>query len=344
MIKFTRGDALPAESGGGQSALAIRRAIYAHDVLTPDDMDCLFSAIRAAGPNPDSDWTNLFSEALTDYVVNQSDPREYISEDKDEWLMNELAKNGGVSTKAEWSMLIDVMNRALGVPPSLSAFALKEIATAIVTGKRGAFSDEDHAAGIVTKGDAEALRAVLYAATTGTACHVTREEAEVLFDIAHATASGKTDPAFDDLFARAVGNYLMAVSLHAPSAAEELHRETWLDEREAMGGFFSRLMAKSKMRFFDTLKSSLELAEEDRRRLEADDDRARSQSERITESEAGWVLEHMTRGGKLTSAEKRLLQWLAAETHALPAELNALVSEVNNVAAAPKPFGHRHAS
>jgi len=127
-------------------------------------------------------------------------------------------------------MLIDVMTHALGVPLSLSAFALREIKTAIVNGRRGAVSDQSHPAGVMTKADVESLWSVLYAATTGTAGHVSQEEAEVLFEIAHATARTQTDPSFDDLFARAIGNYLMATSLRVPGAADTLHFEKWLDE------------------------------------------------------------------------------------------------------------------
>ena len=124
------------------------------------------------------------------------------------------------------------MNSALGVPPSLSAFVLGEIEAAIVSGRRNAIGGGDHAAGTMTKADVEALRSALYAATTGTAGHVTREEAEALFDIAHATADGTCDPAFDELFARAIGNYLMAICWHAPSSEQALHRQRWLDTRE----------------------------------------------------------------------------------------------------------------
>jgi hypothetical protein len=328
------------------SALAIRKAIYSHEPLNASDMDILFAGIRQAGKSPGPEWTSLFSEALTDYVVHLNDPPDYISTEKAQWLMQQLTKLGGISTKAEFAMFIDVMNRALGVPPALSAFGLREIATAIRKGRRTSYTDEDHPAGVVTKCDADALRAVLYACTNGDTSHVSREEAEALFEIAHA-ANGHTDPSFDELFARAIGNYLMAVALHTPSEAEELHREKWLDERESLTGFFSRMFSKSNMKSFDMLKSPLELADEDMGKLVAADEAARGQSETITDEEAAWVTAHLTREGELTSAETRLLTWLAAETHALPAPLKALVENTKATAAGEVPstahFGKRHA-
>jgi hypothetical protein len=287
-----------------ETAAQVRKTIYGHGPLTAADMDLVFAVARNAGANPCTEWTQLFSEAVTDYVVHESDPENYISNDKVRWLMQQLQKGGGISTKAEFAMLLDVMNTALDVPPSLSAFALNEIETAIVKGRRDAFTDEDHPADVVTKPDVEALRAVLFAATSGSTCQITQEEAEALFDIAHATAKGKVDPSFDDLFARAIGNYLMATCLHAPSAAEALHREKWLDEREKLPGFFSRLIGRhSEIGFFDMLKTPLELADDDMGKLEAADERESAETEKITDGEADWVMAHLTRGGKLTSPE-----------------------------------------
>src|SRR5579871_3392605 len=238
----SRAMAMSASASGidPATALQVRRAIYSHDPLTRADMDLVFATARKAGPAPCAEWVSLFCEAVTDYVVHQNEPADYIPAAKVDWLVQTLTENGGIASRAEFDMLIDVMTHALGVPTSLSGFALREIETAITQGRRGAITGEDHAAGVVTKADVEALRAVLYAAKTGTAEHVTREEAEALFDIAHAAK--QVDPAFNDLFARAVGNYLMAINAHVPDAAEALHFDKWLDEKDTLPGFLSRML------------------------------------------------------------------------------------------------------
>ena len=311
-------------------ALDIRKRIYAHGApLTPSDMELVFQTARNGGPAPSPEWIQLFSEAVSDYVVHQNDPPDYIPQGKADWLMAMLKKGGGIASATEFAMLIDVMNSALGAPPSLSAFALEEIKAAVLSGRRSAIGGaDDHPAGVVTKSDVEALRSVLFAATAGSPGHVTREEAEVLFDIAHAVADKKSDPSFDDLFARAVGNCLMAITLHVPSSEEALEREHWLDEREHLTGFFSRLVAHGQIESFnDTLKTPLEAADDDMAAQLRADAMARGESETITPSEADWVLSRLTRKGALTSAESRLLKWLAAEAHALPPGLRAVVDE-----------------
>jgi len=175
----------------------------------------------------------------------------------------------------------------------------------------------------------EPLRSVLYAATTGTAGHVSQEEAEVLFEIAHATARTQADPSFDDLFARAVGSYLMATSLRVPGAADALHFEKWLDEEdEGLSGFLSRMLHRApRDSAFDVLRSPGEAYENDIAKREAADQALRQDSEQITDSEAAWVIAHLTRDAELTSAQQRLLQSLGAEAPSIAPALRRLVGK-----------------
>ncbi len=315
-------------------ALDVRRTIYAHDTLTPADMDLVFRTAQKSAGRDAMEWTNLFSEAVTDYVVHQNDPADYIPQAKADWLVAKLKQKGGIATAEEFAMIVDMMKSALGVPPSLSAFVLHEVETAIVSGRRNPIGGGDHVAGAVTKADVEVLRSVLYAATTGSVGHVTREEAEALFDIAHATAHGTCDPAFDDLFARAVGNYLTAICWHDPTRNQALNRERWLDKRESVLRFLSDRPAPGQEESWRALmESPLEEEEAQTAALERRDDAARAASEQITSAEADWVIAHLTRQGPLTSAETRLLEWLGAETSALPSKLRALIETANSARA-----------
>jgi hypothetical protein len=313
---------------GPQTALAVRQAIYAHDLLTPSDMELVFSMARKAGRQPCPEWTAVFCDAFTDYMVHQNDPADYIPQDKADWLTARLASNGGICTPTEFAMLIDVMTHALGVPTSLSTFALSEIKTAIVGGRRDAITGEDHPPGVVTKADVEALRAVLYAAKSGSPGHVTRDEAEVLFAIAHAAS--QADPSFDELFARAIANCLMAVDLHVPDAAEALHVEKWLDQKEDVLGFVSRMFHRAPpASSFNLLESPAQAFEEDMARQDATDRALLDARKNIGDAEAAWIIAHLTHDGALSSAEKRLLQFLAAQARSIAPPLRALIDKAN---------------
>ena len=322
---------LPAAGGisAGQ-ALEIRRTIYSHASLTPADMDLVFRTQRSSAGPDSAEWAALFSEAVTDYVVHQNDPADYIPQAKADWLAAKLTGTGGIATASEFAMLIDVMKSALEVPPSLSGFVLREIENAIVSGRRAAIDGGDHPAGTVTKADVEALRSVLYAATTDSVGHVTREEAEALFDIAHATASGACDPAFGELFARAIGNYLTAICWHEPGREQALHREHWLDAPETLFQFLMHRPAPGQAESVRALmQSPLAQADADMEAEERQDDAARTERAKITEDEADWVIAHLTRQGPLSAAETRLLQWLGAEAANMPPRLRAVIETAN---------------
>ncbi|HEX4158041.1 MAG TPA: hypothetical protein VHY79_06170 [Rhizomicrobium sp.] len=321
----------PATGGISAShALEIRRAIYSHEPLTPADMDLVFRTQRSSAGPDSAEWTELFSEAVTDYVVHQNDPADYIAQAKADWLAAKLTETGGIATAAEFAVLVDVMKSALDVPPSLAAFALGEIETAIVSGRRAAIGGGDHAAGTVTNADVEALRSILYAAKSDSVGHVSREEAEALFDIAHATASGACDPAFGELFARAVGNYLTAICWHEPSREQALHREHWLDAHESLFQFLMHRPAPGQAESVRTLmQSPLDQADADADAENRQDEAARAESAKITDDKADWVIAHLTREGPLTAAETRLLQWLGAEAANMPPKLRTLIDTAN---------------
>jgi hypothetical protein len=317
------------------AAADIRRKIYCRGApLTPADMELVFQTARQAGPAPSPEWIQLFSEAVSDYVVHQNDPPDEIPQAKSDWLAAMLKKGGGITTPSEFAMLIDVMNAARDVPPSLSAFALQEIASAVMSGRRDAFGGGDgRPAGAVSRADVEALRSVLYAATAGSPSPITREEAEALFALAHATAGKASDPSFDDLFARAVGNYLMAAALGPAAQKDALQRELWLEDGEHLAGFFSRLAAgRDSERFLAALNAPLEAAENKFAARFAFNQAATAAK---AESDAAWAIAHLTREGSLSSAEMRLLKWLAAEANALPPALRALAEVAERRISAP---------
>jgi hypothetical protein len=322
------GQALRPDQGiDPATVLRLRQSVYSHEHLTPTDMELAVACKARRQSCPE--WVSFFCEVLTDYVVHQNDPYDYVPQEKADWLAATIAKNGGLGTRSEFWMLIDVMTHALGVPGSLSSFALREIQTAIINGRRDAFHDEDHPAGMVTRADVDALRAVLYAAKTGTAGHVTREEAEALFDIAHATAHAQNDASFDDLFARAVGNYLMAINVDVPDAGEALHFEKWLDEKESLPRFLSGILHRAPAgNTFNVLKSPAQAFEDDLAGRDAAEAALRHDSEQITEPKAAWVIAHLTREGELTSAETRLLQFLGAEAPSVAPSLQGLIDKV----------------
>ncbi len=228
------------DDAGGRTAdaamtLAMRREIYSKDVVTRDDFLRLLAAGRAAGAQAAPEFDQLLAEVATDLLVRQAHPPKYIAQTDAGWLMSVLADGSGLSWRAERDIFVGLMREAASIPPSLSNFIVSKFEQ-VATAGHVAAGGADHPAGVVTPEDLESLRNVIFAATEGSALYVTREEAEALFRIAHATEAAQNAPGFDEFFAKAIGNYLMGVVFDramTPAAAARRRRSGWTRRRRA---------------------------------------------------------------------------------------------------------------
>jgi len=300
-------------------AAELRRAIYGKGAANRTDLVGLIGLGPEIGDDPDG--IALVAEVARDVMVGDADPPGYISEEDADWLTARLGDGGGLSCRAEFETLKSVLAHAVSAPPSLVAFAVREIERAILTGRRGPLGGVEHEPGIVTASDVEALRVVAFAPTAGAAVHVDRATAEALFDIAHATATAPNDPDFAEFFARAIGNYLIgAVFVAAPR-----HEETDAGFALGLGGFLKSLagglLAPNAA---DGRKSVDQLAEERYHEENAETEARLAAAAKIDSGEAKWILAHLTRGGELSTAERRLLGFLREESADAPPQLAAL--------------------
>jgi hypothetical protein len=295
-----------------QTAARLRREIYADGAAKKTELLRLVAMERVASGQACPEFAALLAEVACDVMLNDVDPPKYIRQEDADWLVLVLARGGGLANWTEYRVLIHVIRNACSVPSSLAAFAVQEIERAILSGAAG------HAVGVVTEEDVEALRGVVYAATEGSSLHVTRQSAEALFRIADALA-GEENPAFDDFFARAIGNYLMGVAHSGtPSVAARRHIERWLDEPAPSLGDFVAAMVD-----FSHVADSAEApyAQEDGPAVEA------ASAKRIDAAEADWLIARLKRDGRISPAEKRLLRFLKAESPSIAPALAALIEE-----------------
>ena len=295
--------------------------------MTRADIVELIAVGRRAGASACSEYAELLGEAATDLLVKQADPSGYISAPDAEWLMGALADGGGLSRQAEFRMLVEVLRHAVSAPPALASFAVREVVKAILTGR-----GSDHAPGVATAEDVETLHNLVFAPVEGSSLHVTRESAEALFDIAHATAGAQNDPGFDDLFAKAVGNYLIGVAFHwTPSAAEAREHQKWADRPASFADYFSKMVEEPLAKRFGGLATEIKTVDEADEQIFARENAADIAEIRdaaaLKASGADWVIAHLTRDGELCSAEKRLLAFLGREASSMPPSLRALVEK-----------------
>jgi hypothetical protein len=314
-------------NGRQASATELRQRIYGEG-REPDREDVLKLINLGRSEGADPDFAALLSEVALDVFAVQVDPTGYVTNYDAAWLIARLAEGGGLSSAAEFELLKTLIGHAISVPPALTEFAVREVEKAILTGRRDAFGGEDHAPGIVTPADVDALRALAFAPTRGHSLHVDRNTAEALFDIAHATATADNAPEFPEFFSRAIGNYLMGADfLGTPDASEVLQVEAELARPASGFGAFLSAAIHGRRDLRAAWESLAAGEEEVAREINAATDRRLDAASRIETDAAQWVIAHLSRGGELTLAERRLLAFLRDEAASAPPELEALYAQ-----------------
>ena len=306
---------------GNGDALALRRAIYGSREPTRADLSDLLS--RGPSFGADADFCELIAEVAKDVFIHGVDPEGYVTDADAAWLIQRLG-DGGLSCRAEYQILETVISHALSLPAALTEFAVREVEKAILTGRRDAIGGVDHEPGIVTDADVAALRALVFAPTQGSSLHVSRGVAEALFDIAHATATSRNSEEFAPFFARAVGNYLMGVAfLGTPDREEALEVEK--ASALSFGAFLTSMRSlPSAAQFASALESTTGQEEDAFAEQNRETERRLAAASAIDSDEAKWILAHLSRGGPLTDAERRLIGFIRDEATSAPPEITAL--------------------
>lgn len=290
---------------GADDALAARRAIYGGgQPIGRADAEALFKLnADAGGLSPD--WRQLFVEAMTDYVVRQSDPAGYIDDARAAWLIAQV-KQAGRIREDEMEMLIHVLEEADQSPPALSTFALGLVKAYLLWRIRQGQP--------LAAPDVERLRRVIYAAGGEGDIAVTRHEAETLFDINDALDGAEADPAWTELFKRAVANAVLFETPWRPDRQAEVRREAWLADTHIhplgrLAGVWSGATAGEMGQEAQAL-AHFDFQNHDLERAYAADQAMEAKAERLTEDEAHWLLQRIGRNGRIDANERALIAFI----------------------------------
>lgn len=330
-----------------EDVLDIRRSLFGDMAVTPLEAETLIALDEAAIERCD-EWTMLFSEAVTDFIVRQQSPPGYVDDAGADWLISLIGRDGRIRTDTELDLLIHILESADSVPQRLTDFALKQVKDAVLTGDGPLARSGRVEAGRITAAEVELLRRIIFAAGGSGDIAVTRHEAETLFDINDAVKGQDNDPAWADFFARAVGASVMTVSTFDGQSRESAARvDAWLNEPpENILGFASR-MRPDKVDFVDTLKDAFGEPELDRAWAEqnAQDDADLAAAEPVTADEANWIKTRISGDGSFDPAEKALVAFLKQESPQLDDAIDPLVDEAefNDTDVTPAIFGRRQA-
>ena len=225
--------------------LHLRGSVYKDGMSSRTEVESLF-ALDGAAQERAGEWATFLTEATCDYVVHQEKPEGYLSEENAAWLQGLIARDGRVDGETELELMIRVMEAARTVPgrvQRLCAFPSQPCClrhfTVASMGKIAKGSMR------ITGQTASSVRRVLYAMGGHGNIAVTRAEAELLFNINDKATSPDNDPAWNDLFVKAIANFMMAASgYQTPSRERALAQDEFLNSAgtSGLGGFFSRMI------------------------------------------------------------------------------------------------------
>ena len=291
--------------------LFLRRNIFANGVVCERELDAIFSLGQRA-PDGDPEWPQFFAEAVADFYLREEEPHGYLTADEFDELQARIVGDD-CANRLERALLVKLMETAIETPPEMSVFTGRELKAAILGKERPAVSKED----------VMLIRRWLFAAGGAGHTGVTREEAEILFEINDAVKSGNATPAWGELFTQGVVNHLMAgLGYSVASREEAMTRHAFVSDHSAeVGGFFSRMLSG----VFDAFLNAGGTPESVYAQKARERDGAVAEAKKITPAETEWLATRIGRDGSLDDNERALIARMKELEEDLPDTLKALV-------------------
>lgn len=216
MVQEKSGSAVLALAQGrnidAADVISLLREVYAGGVTTREDAEALIAFDRSLREG-NSAWRDFFAASISDHILNRQEPAGSITGAKAEWLISRLAGRAPFATAAGFAAVMKLLETAEPIA-SLAAFAISQLRLAIVLGEGPAIGRRPHFSRHVDAEDVVLLARILEAGGGPQGRPVSIEEAEALFDLHDACAESDNHPSFDDLFFKAIANYLTAAAGH----------------------------------------------------------------------------------------------------------------------------------
>jgi len=288
--------------------LALRQAIFGDVVVTREEAEVLFR-IDEGTERRVAEWRMLFLEALTDWLIRQQEPQGYITDAQADWLIARIEADKRARDGTEIELVVRVLEQAETAPAALAAFGLTLVSRSVV--------END---GVISATEVQRMRRLMFAPSGPGRLAISREEAEVLFDLNDATRGAANDPSWTDFFMRAVANAVTAAAGWAPPGREEaLRRERWLADPDAgimsgiveeLGEFNARNIGWHTPALLIRGLMEPDAAEALFREREQGRAHAMATAAPVNAEEARWLVDRIGRDGDFDANERALIGFL----------------------------------
>jgi len=208
-----------------EHVLRLRRAVYQDGGIDRDKAACLFRLNRGVLAS-DRAWAEFYVEALTDFFYWRNGSESVLTEDAERMLFEWLGPRPKVDDPTELRLLLNLIFRTTGCSERFRSFVLRAVEHSVLSSDHALIGCAERRAGAIDKADVEVIRRLIYGSGSQRGIAVSRAEAEFLFELDRATAGADNDPAWRDLFVKALTMHL----LHGGDSADRVEEQeaAWL--------------------------------------------------------------------------------------------------------------------
>ncbi|MEO0400641.1 MAG: hypothetical protein AAF224_14620 [Pseudomonadota bacterium] len=296
-----------------EDVVFLRQNVFPDGVVSRSEILSIF-ALGERAPDGDRDWPQFFAEICADFFLNEEEPSGYITDGDFSALKALVTRDGPIASQLELGVLVRLLEKAVATPPAMSFFVADQLRSLVCT----------RTAPVITANDAALIRSFLYASGGAGTIGVTREEAELLFDLHDATADAENAAEWCDLFIKAIAAHIMQYVGYKPLPREEaLRLHKWANDHSVnVGGFFQRMFSGG----LSSIREGYGRKSITSERLERDEIGAEI-AEMVTAREADWLADRIGRDGRVDDVERALIAYMKDLEADLPPKLQALVGD-----------------
>ena len=202
-----------------------------------------------------------------------------------------------------------MLEKASSSPVNLVSFALTQVKQGVLEGKGPTRHGLELTPGVIGEAEVDLLRRILYAFGGDGHMAISRTEAEILFELNDQTDENKNHISWSDLFVKAIANFMMAASGYTPPPRQvALKREAWLDQRDGISGFMSKMVSGGLQGIFSAYSQSGEPSVAGQRVKDMQTDIRIS--ERVTQTETAWLVGRIGRDNNTSKNERALIEFI----------------------------------
>lgn len=304
---------------GEEDVKALRRYVFQDGVVDWSEAEEIVR-IHAACSDRDTAWDVFYVESLTDFLVWSAQPKKYVTAEKAAFIRHAVLADHKIESATELALLVNVIHWSASCPEDLVALAVEAVRDSVIQPDDGAYL-RGRRPNQICEIDVALIRQVIYAGASEGGYTVTKEEAELLWELHEATRESDNAEGWEDLFVKGIANYLMFPrgAPAVPSAEEYASRQNWLEQRRGVGGFIAE-MGKSMSSFGQNLRDADLFGTRAAHEREAMHNARLSEAlsrEAIDDREAQWLIDHLGDHRTLDDNECALIHFVVDNAPAI---------------------------